>query len=109
MANPKLDLLQGFCSKVAESSNLYAWFSIPGGLILGKATDLQDYLKNQYGSPSKTQIDLPIRLKMPQQNRFIYLKDVTLHQGSKDTYFNVAMVDGLDISAWGFFDHSAAI
>src|SRR5688572_22754304 len=101
----KLELLAAFSKGIAENSPLHMWFAIPGGMIMGRATTPEDYVKHQFGEDIKIDPELPpLRKEMTGQNRFIFLKDVTIRQGNNETYFNVAIVDGLDVSAWGFFD-----
>ena len=107
----KVILLKELVNRLGEIDELHVWFSIPGGLILGKPTTFDDYSNNLFGpkdpdeEPAKPRPDIAKRLK---DEQYLFLKNVTIRQGNTENYFNVAMVDAADISAWGFFQPSEA-
>ena len=78
------------------------WFAIPGGMISGKpAKDYADWIK---GTTSR---DLELDKALTEdenskEKRFILLKDARLRQGGVELVVGAAVVDGFEVSAWGY-------
>lgn len=102
MPETKMRLLENFRSLSTESPNTYMWFTIPGGMISGKpAKDYPDWIENATGRA--LQPDMELRPdEVQKRNRYILLNDARLHQDGVEIIVGAAVVDALEVSAWGY-------
>ncbi len=102
MPETKLRLLENFWSLSAESSNTYMWFAIPGGMISGKpAKDYADWILSVTGRDLQGDMELQPE-EAQKRNRYILLKDAALQQDGVEIRVGAAVLDALEVSAWGY-------
>jgi hypothetical protein len=75
------------------------WFVLPGGFIKGRPIGRKEYFACM--KSSKTEI---AELEAVSPNRFFYLDDavIVMGEGTRKLELGLLVLDGLQISAWGF-------
>lgn len=100
MDDKKLAALATFHKLGMQSAEIYLWLSIPGGLLTGKPIEPSEYFSMLFAD-----VDLTGKTETPQdERRFYHLKNAVLIQGNNRHYINLAIIDPLEVSAWGLFD-----
>jgi hypothetical protein len=78
------------------------WCTIPGGLKSGKpAQDYADWVESTAGRALQLDAEWPTD-DAQKLKRYILLKDTTLRQDGVEIVLGAAILDVLEVSAWGY-------
>lgn len=99
---PKLTALLTYFDVAFKMPDIKMYFALPGGFLTGTPITRQEYLHIIFDDEkpgAEEKID-----ESTSQQRFFFLKNAVLHVGARDNHFKVTVFDGLDVSAWGFYN-----
>jgi hypothetical protein len=100
MKDRKLTALTDHFDAALNTANIYMWFAVPGGLIVGMPIRVEEY----YNILSRGTVPKIENVGPDEPDRFLHLKSVTLHFGPTKQRSKTALLDALQVSAWGFIE-----
>lgn len=99
MEDQKLATLAHYVETAIGAPNVVMWFVLPGGFVKGRPIGRKEYRARMQSN--KMEI---AELESGSPDRFFYLDDavVVMGEGTKKLELGLIVLDGLQISAWGF-------
>lgn len=99
MEEQKLAVLEEYFKAAIGRQDVVMWFVMPGGFIKGKPIGRDAYYARM--KDNKTEI---AEIDSESQGRFFFLDDavVVIGEGTKKLELGLIVLDGLQLSAWGF-------
>jgi len=97
----KLTALDAYFNTALAIPTAKMYFSLPGGFLTGRPIPWEKYISIILPDIKPKQEDTSDESL---QKRFFHLEEALLVSGNNRNRFNVIVFDGLDASAWGFYD-----